>query len=72
MPMRNELSMPAMHTVRPIQAAETIVPRVFGILRNPDLAAVTVFSTIGLLAAACLTLLFPLSDQTASFLALVF
>jgi hypothetical protein len=71
MPMRDELSIPAMRAVRPFQAAETVLPPVFGILRNPDLAAITAFATIGLLAAACLTLLFPLSDQMASFLAQV-
>jgi len=69
MPMRGELSTPAMGAGWEMPAAELGWHQVFSIFRSPDLLAVVVFTTIGLLAALWLTLSLPFSDDVAAFLA---
>ena len=71
MPMRGELAIPATRAAWAMRDAQSTLLQVFGIFRTPDLIAVTVFAVIGLLAAACLTLLLPLSDEVVTFLAQV-
>jgi len=70
MPMRGELSMPAMRAQQPMRSAEPAWFQALGISRSPDLTVVIIFAVVGLLAAAMLTLLLPFSDEVASFLAL--
>jgi hypothetical protein len=69
MPMRGELSFPAIRTVWPVRAAEPNWPRAFGILKNPDFAVIVMISGLGLLASIWLTMSFPLPVDVASFLA---
>jgi hypothetical protein len=71
MPMRGELSNPAMRAAWAIPAAEPRWPQIFRILRNPEVLLVAVFSMIGLLAAFWLTLVLPFSSDVAAFLAQV-
>jgi len=70
MPIRGELSMPAVRAQRPMRSAEPVSFQALGIFRSQDLTVIIIFAVVGLLAAAMLTLLLPFSDEVASFLAL--
>jgi hypothetical protein len=69
MPMRGELSIPAMRAGRAVPAVDLGWHRALDALRSPELRVVIVISAIGLLLAFCLTQLLPLADDVAMFLA---
>jgi hypothetical protein len=69
MPMRGELSTTAMYAGRHIRSTESKWPEAFGILGSSDLVVVFILCGIAFVAALCLTLLLPLSDSAAAFLA---
>jgi hypothetical protein len=69
MPMRGELSIPAMSTGQRMRPAESTWPQVFGIFRSPDLAVVVVLSVISIVASLSLALLFPFAQDAAAILA---
>jgi hypothetical protein len=69
MPMRAELSTPAMHGVWQSRAVEVTRPLASDILKNRDFVVVAVFSAIGLLASLCLALSFPFAEDVATLLA---
>jgi hypothetical protein len=69
MPMRSELSVPAMRSNWGARETKFSWPRFSEVLRNPDVTAMLIFAAIGLLAAVSLTLLFPFPDYIAAALA---
>ena len=68
MPMRGELSIPAMSTGQRMRPAESTWLQVFGIYRSPDLAFVVVLSVIGIVASLSLARCFRLSRTWPPFL----
>jgi hypothetical protein len=69
MPMRGELSIPAMSTGQRMRPAESTWLQVFGIFRSPDLAVVVVLGVISIVASLSLALLFPFAQDVTAFLA---
>jgi hypothetical protein len=74
MPMRSELSVPAMRANWRARETKFSWPKFSWsqnseILRTPDVTAILIFVAIGLVAAVSLTLLFPLPDYIVAALA---
>jgi len=69
MPMRSELSVPAMRSDWGARETKLSWRQISENLRHPDAAVVLAFAAIGLLAAVSLMLLFPFLDYIATALA---
>ena len=64
MPMRGELTVPAIRTGSEIGASNW--RQIFGDFRGPDLLVVIIFSLVGLLTSVMLMLLLPFSADIAA------
>jgi len=69
MPMRSELSVPAMRSDWGARETKLSWCQISENLRHPDAAVVLAFAAVGLLAAVSLMLLFPFPDYIATALA---